>query len=72
MSRQFRTKEIKVEDLSVHGIQVSYAAESKITTRTINTSIFPSGSKYGSRKTLTFKRKDDFNVTLMYKHVEAK
>jgi len=72
LSRQFRTKEIKVEDLLAHDIQVSYAAESKITTRVINTSIFPTGSKHGARKTLTFKRTDDFNVTLAYKNAEAK
>ena len=72
LSRQFRTKEIKVEDLLVHDIQVSYAAESKIATRIINTSVFPAGSKYGAKKTLAFKRKDDFNVTLVYKNAEAK
>ena len=72
LSRQFRTKEIKVEDLLAHDIQVSYAAESKVTTRVINTSIFPIGSKHGAKKTLTFKRKDDFNVTLVYKNAEAK
>lgn len=72
LSRQFRTKEIKVEDLLAHDIQVSYAAESKIATRIINTSVFPAGSKYGAKKTLAFKRKDDFNVTVAYKHAEAK
>ena len=72
LSRQFRTKEIKVEDLLAHDIQVSYAAESKVTTRVINTSIFPIGSKHGARKTLTFKRKDDFNVTLVYKNAESR
>jgi hypoxia up-regulated 1 len=72
LSRQFRTKEIKVEDLFAHDVQVSYAAESKIATRIINTSIFPAGSKHGARKTLTFKRKDDFNVTLVYKNAETK
>jgi hypoxia up-regulated 1 len=72
LSHQFRTKEIKVVDVLVHDVQVSYAAESKVATRVINTSIFPAGSKHGAKKTLTFKRTDDFNVTLVYKNAEAK
>ncbi|EJD05176.1 actin-like ATPase domain-containing protein [Fomitiporia mediterranea MF3/22] len=37
------------------------------TPRTLNTLVFPAGSKVGSKKTMTFKRKDDFNVTMSYK-----
>lgn len=32
--------------------------------------MLPAGTKYGARKTLTFKRKDDFNITFSYKDQE--
>lgn len=35
--------------------------------RTINTLIFPKFSKTGVKKTLSFKRKEDFNVRFSYK-----
>lgn len=38
--------------------------------RTINTAVFPSGSKYGSKKVLNFRRKEDFTLSLGYKHPE--
>lgn len=40
--------------------------------RIINTVIFPIGSKLGAKKTLTFKRKDDFVASLTYKNAEIK
>lgn len=70
LSRQFKTKDIRVTDLGPYDIQVSYQAESKLEgakPRTINTLVFPAGSRAGSRKTLTFKRKEDFNLLLSYK-----
>ncbi|PCH43121.1 actin-like ATPase domain-containing protein [Wolfiporia cocos MD-104 SS10] len=72
LSRQFKTKDIKVTDIGAYDIQVSYPAEAKSSNsnakpRTINTLVLPSGSKTGSRKTLTFKRSDDFSVKLAYK-----
>ncbi|KAH9943772.1 Hsp70 protein-domain-containing protein [Amylocystis lapponica] len=70
LSRQFKTKDIKLSDIGVHNIQVSYPAEAKtpnVKPRTINTLVFPAGSKAGSRKTLTFKRTDDFSLTLSYR-----
>jgi hypoxia up-regulated 1 len=42
------------------------SAASGPTTRKINTVIFPAGSKVGTKKTLTFKRKEDFSVWLDY------
>ncbi|KDQ55911.1 hypothetical protein JAAARDRAFT_36678 [Jaapia argillacea MUCL 33604] len=71
LSRQFKTKEMKVTDISPYDIQVSYAAESTTSKspRTIHTVVFPAGSKVGSKKTLTFKRKEDFGVRLGYKGV---
>ena len=35
--------------------------------RTINTAIFPVGSKTGTKKMLTFKRMEDFSLKLQYK-----
>ncbi|CAL1698248.1 unnamed protein product [Somion occarium] len=70
LSRQFKTKDIRLTDIGPYDIQVSYIAEAKNENskpRTINTLVFPAGSKAGSRKTLTFKRKDDFNVKLTYR-----
>lgn len=66
VSRQFRTKDIKVQDISTFDLQLSYPSESK-SSKTINTLIFPAGSKVGAKKTLTFKRKDDFTVKMAYK-----
>ena len=37
--------------------------------RTINTVIFPAGSKTGTKKTLTFKRTEDFSLKLQYKNI---
>ncbi|KIJ47301.1 hypothetical protein M422DRAFT_249147 [Sphaerobolus stellatus SS14] len=70
ISSQFKTKDIKVQDINLYDIQVSYPAESKTSganPRIISSLIFPIGSKYGSKKTLTFKRHDDFPLTLSYK-----
>jgi len=37
--------------------------------RTINTAIFPAGSKTGTKKMLTFKRTEDFSLKLQYKDI---
>ncbi|KAF7321064.1 hypothetical protein HMN09_00193800 [Mycena chlorophos] len=66
LSRQFKTKNIKVQDMSAYDVQVSYLATAS-TPRTITTLIFPAGSKTGSKKTLTFKRKEDFVINFDYK-----
>ncbi|KAJ7146046.1 Hsp70 protein-domain-containing protein [Mycena epipterygia] len=70
LSRQFKTKNIKVADINVFDIQVSYLATAS-TPRTITTLIFPAGSKVGTKKTLTFKRKDDFVINFDYKNSVA-
>lgn len=70
LSRQFRTKDIRITDIGPYDVQVSYQAEVKqpgARPRTINTLVFPVGSKAGTKKTLTFKRSDDFSVKLAYK-----
>ncbi|KAF8547314.1 actin-like ATPase domain-containing protein [Imleria badia] len=66
LSRQFKTKDIRVADIATYDIQASYFASTP-DSRTIHSLIFPKGSKYGSRKTLSFKRKEDFSVWLDYK-----
>lgn len=75
LSRQFKTKNIKVNDLGVYDVQASYAAAATSTNvrpRSITTLIFPAGSKVGTKKTLTFKRKEDFTISLDYKSPVAK
>ncbi|RDB23436.1 Hypoxia up-regulated protein 1 [Hypsizygus marmoreus] len=74
LSRQFKTKNIKVSDISLHDIQASYFAAPTTAVsrpRSITTLIFPSGSKLGTKKTLTFKRKEDFSIFIDYKHLIA-
>ncbi|KAG1732638.1 Hsp70 protein-domain-containing protein [Suillus paluster] len=65
LSRQFKTKDIRVTDTLIHDVQASYLA-SNPGTRTIHTTVLPAGSKHGARKTLTFKRKEDFSLVLNY------
>ena len=73
LSKQFKTKDIRVVDMNPYDIQASYTAENKklasaaVKPRTINTLVFPAGTKTGTKKTLTFKRTDDFSVKLAYK-----
>ncbi|KAJ8074780.1 lumenal Hsp70 protein [Marasmius tenuissimus] len=74
LSRQFKTKSIQITDISIHDIQASYAASSATGSaqpRTITTLLFPSGSKAGTKKTLTFKRKEDFTINFDYKNEPA-
>lgn len=74
LSRQFKTKNIKVQDIGVYDVQASYAAatSSNARPRSITTLIFPTGSKLGTKKTLTFKRKEDFTINLDYRAPFAK
>ncbi|KAG6369740.1 Hsp70 protein-domain-containing protein [Boletus reticuloceps] len=66
LSRQFKTKDIRIADIATYDIQASYFASTP-DSRTIHSSIFPKDSKYGSHKTLSFKRKEDFSVWFDYK-----
>jgi len=73
LSRQFRTKNIKLSDVVPYDVQVSYLAEAKPTDvpdtppRTITSLAFAKGSRMGTRKMLTFRRKDDFSLAFSYK-----
>jgi hypoxia up-regulated 1 len=77
LSRQFRTKNIKLSDLGPYDVQVSYLAEAKSTDvsdappRTITSLAFAKGSRTGTRKTLTFRRKNDFSLSFSYKSPPA-
>ncbi|KAF8594971.1 actin-like ATPase domain-containing protein [Ceratobasidium sp. AG-I] len=69
LSRQFKTKPVKVQDIVGRDIYLSYTAEGKKdgNPRTINTLVFPVRSAAGLKKTLTLKRKADFGVTVGFK-----
>ncbi|TFY61102.1 hypothetical protein EVJ58_g4721 [Rhodofomes roseus] len=75
LSKQFKTKDIRVTDINPYDIQTSYTADNKkvpnAKPRTINTLIFPAGTKTGTKKTLTLKRTDDFPLKLAYKSPPA-
>ena len=69
---QFKTKNMKVSDMATHDVQASYSAASTPASgkpRTITTLVFPVGSRVGTKKTMTFKRQDDFTISLDYKNV---
>ena len=69
ISDEFKTKDIKVSDVYVYDVQASYHIEPKEggAPRAISSTIFPPGSNTGSKKTLTFKMKDDFSICLLYR-----
>jgi hypoxia up-regulated 1 len=75
LSPSFKTKDIKITDVTLHDIQVSYEAastkEGAVKPRTITTTIFPAGSKTGSKKTLTFKHQKDFVPWFHYRQAPA-
>lgn len=71
LSRQFKTKDIRITDILPHEVQTSYFASTP-GSRTIHSLIFPRGSKHGTKKTLSFnKRKEDFSLWLDYKNEVA-
>ncbi|KAF8622291.1 hypothetical protein AX15_007154 [Amanita polypyramis BW_CC] len=70
LSMQFKTKNMKVSDMATYDVQASYLAGYTNTPgkpRTITTLVFPAGSRVGTKKTMTFKRKDDFTISLDYR-----
>ncbi|KAF9221713.1 actin-like ATPase domain-containing protein [Gyrodon lividus] len=70
LSRQFKTKDIRIIDIATYDIEASYFASTP-ESRNINSLVFPKGTKYGARKTLSFKRKEDFSLWLDYKNEVA-
>lgn len=74
LSKQFKTKDIKVQDRYVHEVQAAYpasAASPQARNRMISSVIFPAGAKTGSKKTMTFKGSEDFTLKLQYKNPKS-
>jgi hypoxia up-regulated 1 len=60
--------------MATYDVQASYPAAATSTSgkpRTITTLVLPAGSRAGTKKTMTFKRRDDFTISLDYKDVVA-
>ena len=71
LSRHFRTKDIRVTDITPYDVLVSYPAPAKADhtkARTINTLIFASGTTHPKKKTLTLKHKEDLTLQLNYRN----
>ncbi|KAI0291592.1 heat shock protein 70 family [Russula brevipes] len=69
LSRQFRTKNIKLSDIAPYDAKSTDVPGTP--PRTITSLAFPRGSRAGTRKTLTFRRKDDFSIAFSYKEQPA-
>ena len=70
LSRKFKTKHIKVADITAHDIQASYLAVLKSVSaklQTMSTLIVPVGTIVSSEKMLMFKLKEDFAHSMGYK-----
>ncbi|GAA5827900.1 hypothetical protein JCM11251_007722 [Rhodosporidiobolus azoricus] len=70
ITRGFRTKDIRVQDLTPHAIDVAYLAQPSSTDaepRHITTHLFPAYSKTGNRKTLTMRKTEDFDLEFSYR-----
>ncbi|SCV73166.1 BQ2448_7091 [Microbotryum intermedium] len=68
-TKGFRTKDIRVQDLTPFGIDVAYPVDTKSTNeeaRIITTHLFPAWSKTGVKKTMTIKKTQDFALTFTY------
>ena len=76
LSRHFCTKNIKLSDVALYDVWVSYLAEAKNTDapgapRTITSTAFARVSRAGTRKMVTFRRKNDFSLAFSYKEPPA-
>ncbi|KAI9026192.1 Hsp70 protein-domain-containing protein [Hyaloraphidium curvatum] len=74
ISRQFKVREIRVKDINVFPVEVSYQAEPKEEkeARTIRTLLFNEGAVLPSRKLMTFRRATDFSFELGYRIEDGK
>ncbi|KAI9319994.1 heat shock protein 70 family [Dichotomocladium elegans] len=67
LSNQFRlTKQIKIKDVTVFPVDVSYQAEGEDGHKTMHTTLFNEFGTIGTRKVMTFKRETDFDFDLTY------
>ncbi|GAA6014558.1 hypothetical protein JCM10207_001644 [Rhodosporidiobolus poonsookiae] len=74
ITRGFRTKDIRVQDLTPHAIDVAYladAASDDAEPRTITTHLFPAFSKTANKKTLTLRKTKDFDLEFSYRKTGA-
>ncbi|GAA5930859.1 uncharacterized protein JCM15063_002480 [Sporobolomyces koalae] len=74
ITRGFRTKDIRVQDLSPYAIDVAYEAENSkdgSDPRIITTHLFPANSKTGNKKTLTLRKTDDAALDFSYRKTGA-
>ncbi|KAM0747743.1 actin-like ATPase domain-containing protein [Meredithblackwellia eburnea MCA 4105] len=70
LSPGFRTKEIRVQDITPYAIDVSYEADKAsedAEPRRITTHLFPAFSKLGVTKTMTFKKTKDFSIQFSHR-----
>ncbi|PLW23081.1 hypothetical protein PCASD_10514 [Puccinia coronata f. sp. avenae] len=77
ISRQFKTKDVRIQNVSPHSIEASYnvtkpvspadpATAEVMATKTITTTLFQVGSKLGGKKAIKMKKAEDFSVQLNY------
>lgn len=61
LSRQYRTKDIRLTGLNPYAVDVAYPADSA-GARTITSTLFPANSKLGVQKTMTLRKTEDFDL----------
>ncbi|GAA6037719.1 hypothetical protein JCM8097_002306 [Rhodosporidiobolus ruineniae] len=74
ITRGFRTKDIRVQDLTPHAIDVAYQADKTAAAtepRIITTHLFPTFSKFANKKTLTMRKTEDFDLEFSYRKTGA-
>lgn len=71
LSRQYRTKDIRLTGLNAHAIDVAYPADAA-GARVITSTLFPAMSKLGVQKTMTLKKTNDFDLTFKDKAATIK
>lgn len=71
LSRQYKTKDIRLTGLNPYAIDVAYAADST-GSRVITSTLFPANSKLGVQKTMTLKKTADFELSFKDKAASRK
>lgn len=74
ISRQFKTKDIRVQTISPHSVSTSYnitkasssPEEAEADIKTVTTTIFGVKSKLGAKKIIRMKKTEDFSVQFAY------
>ncbi|GAA6060896.1 hypothetical protein JCM10212_000179 [Sporobolomyces blumeae] len=74
ITRGFRTKDIRVQDIYPYPIDVAYQAagnDESSEPRVITTHLYPAGSKTANKKTLTLRKTEDFALDFSYRKTGA-